>query len=169
MATKKRIPPDWREVRRFCALALKRNGWKQVEIAAALGVTTGAVCQWVKKVRDHGPRGLRAVTHHGPRPRVDEAQRVTLANLLDQGAEAHGFRGQVWTRARVAAVITQHFGVVYDENHVGRILTAMGFSRQVPQQRATQRQDDVIQSWVRERWPELKKSSARGPHNSLCR
>ena len=42
---------DWREYRRFRAWELKQQGWSQTRIAAALGVTGGAVSQWFKKVR----------------------------------------------------------------------------------------------------------------------
>ena len=41
---------DWREARRFRAWALKEQGWSQVRIAEALGVTEGAVSQWFKAV-----------------------------------------------------------------------------------------------------------------------
>jgi transcriptional regulator len=36
---------DWREGRRLRAFELKERGWKQTEIADALGVTEGAVSQ----------------------------------------------------------------------------------------------------------------------------
>ena len=38
-------PTDWREGRRFRAWELAPQGWKQKDIAAALGVTQGAVSQ----------------------------------------------------------------------------------------------------------------------------
>ena len=39
---------DWREGRRLRAWELKREGWKQQEIADALGVSKGAVSQWMR-------------------------------------------------------------------------------------------------------------------------
>lgn len=38
---------DWKEIRRKRALEMKQQGWKQCQIAAALGVTAAAVSQWV--------------------------------------------------------------------------------------------------------------------------
>jgi plasmid maintenance system antidote protein VapI len=38
---------DWREGRLLRALELKERGWKQTRIAEALGVSEGAVSQWI--------------------------------------------------------------------------------------------------------------------------
>ena len=69
-----------------------------------------------------------------------------------------GFRGDLWTRARVGAVIKRLFGVRYDESHVGRILKAIGWSRQRPIERAGQRDEQAIAIWREETWEALKKS-----------
>src|SRR3954464_11392569 len=50
---------DWREGRRLRALELKERDWKQTEIADALGITEGAVSQWMKRAREEGVEGLR--------------------------------------------------------------------------------------------------------------
>jgi transposase len=51
---------DWREERRKQAWNLKQLGWKQHEIAQALGVSEGAVSQWMKRVREAGEEALKA-------------------------------------------------------------------------------------------------------------
>lgn len=43
---------EWREGRRLRAFELKQQGWNQREIANALGVTEGAVSQWMKRARE---------------------------------------------------------------------------------------------------------------------
>jgi hypothetical protein len=43
---------DWREARRFRAWELHEKGWSQTFISEALGVTDGAVSQWLKTVRE---------------------------------------------------------------------------------------------------------------------
>src|SRR5216684_9248485 len=60
---------DWREGRRRRAWELKQAGWKQQDIAAALGVTSGAVSQWLARARAQGvEEGLRRHPAPGPRP-----------------------------------------------------------------------------------------------------
>lgn len=148
---------NWREGRRLRALELKRKGWKQQDIAEALGVTKGAVSQWMKRVKEEGVEGLRRKPPPGAPARLSEEQRESLPELLDRGAEAYGFRGEVWTCARVAEVIRKEFGVSYHPAHISRLLRASGLSLQKPARRANQRDEEAIERWKEERWPALKK------------
>jgi len=91
-----------------------------------------------------------------------------LAALLDQGAEAHGFRGAVWTTQRVATLIKKHFGISYHPAHTSRILKRLNYSVQQPEEKATQRDETAISTWKEEHWPALKKSS-RGRENNCVR
>lgn len=148
---------DWREGRRLRAWELSQQGWKQKDIAAALGVTEGAVSQWLKRARDGGVEALHRRQSPGAPPRLKDEQRAQLLQLLPAGAEAFGFRGALWTRERIAEVIRRAFGVSYHPTHVGRILRACGWSVQKPLRRARQRDEEAIRRWKEERWPQVKK------------
>ncbi len=148
---------NWREGRRLRAWELHQKSWKQQEIADALGVTQGAVSQWLKRAQDGGVEGLRHRPPPGAAPRLSSEQRDQLLELLARGAESFGFQGDVWTQPRVATLIRDRFGVSYDPSQVGRILKASGWSSQKPVHRATQRNEEVIQRWKEERWPQVKK------------
>ena len=154
---KNRQPENWREARRLRAWELSQKGWKQKAIAEALGVTEGAVSQWLKKAGQAGVEALRQRKGGGPKPRLTDKQIEQLPQLLSPGAEAYGFRGNVWTRARVAAVIKQQFAVQFSLSHVGRLLQQIGWSRQKPIERARQRDEQAIERWRVEKWQELQK------------
>jgi transposase len=127
-------------------------------IAEALGVSKGAVSQWMKRARQGGgAQALRRQPAPGASPRLSEEQRTKLPELLERGAEAHGFRGEAWTCERVAIVIRREFGVSYHPAHVSRLLKAFRHSLQKPQRRANQRDEEAIERWKDERWPSLKK------------
>jgi transposase len=148
---------DWREARRLQAWELKQKGWKQKDIAEALGVSKGAVSQWFKKADREGVEALRKRKGGGRKPRLSAAQINPLPVLLNQGAEHFGFRGEVWTRARVAAVIKKVFGVTYSRTHVGWLLEKIGWSWQKPLARASQRDEAALERWRSETWFELQK------------
>jgi transposase len=83
---------DWREGRRLPAFDLKERGWKQKQIADALGVSEGALSQWMKRAREEGVEGLRHKPPPGAAPRLSEEQRAKVPEFLEHGAEAYGFR-----------------------------------------------------------------------------
>jgi transposase len=150
-------PTEWREGRRLRAWQLKEQGWRQKDIAQALGVSEGAVSQWMKRGREGGEASLKRVPPPGATARLAKEQHQQLVQLLEQGAEAHGFVGQVWTQNRVRHIIKRHFGVSYHRDHIGRLLRQIGWSVQKPQQRASQRDEGAIAEWREQKWPQIKK------------
>ncbi len=92
---------NWREGRRFRAWELVKMGWRQKDVAAALGVSKGSVSQWVKRAKEGGWGSLRHRKGTGARPRLTPEQRAQIPHLLAQGAESFGVRGDIWTRPPV--------------------------------------------------------------------
>ncbi len=150
-------PTNWKEARRFHAWQLKQQGWSQRQIAAALGVSEGAVSQWMARARKGGLEALRHCPPPGAPRRLTDEQLARLPALLQPGAEAYGFRGEVWTRARVAAIIRLECGISYHPVHVGRLLKAIRWSPQKPARRARQRDEAAIAHWREQTWPAIKK------------
>lgn len=159
---------DWREARRYRAWELKQQGWKQKEIAQALGVSESAVSQWLKCGREQGVVALKSHPGPGPEPKLATEQREQLYVLLAEGALAQGYHEAVWTSRRVADVIQRAFGVRYHRAHCSRMLRQLGQSVQKPVARASQRDETAIAQWSEERWPALKKKPTRkaGPSSS---
>ena len=58
---------SWKAERRNRAWALYQAGWVQKDIAEALGVTKGAVSQWIKRGREGGEAALQDRPKAGPR------------------------------------------------------------------------------------------------------
>jgi transposase len=152
-----RSPHDWKEARRYQAWHLKQQGWAQRQIATALGVSEGAVSQWMRRARQGGPEALRRHPAPGAPRRLTADQLAQLPALLERGPEAYGFRGQLWTRSRIAAVIQLTFGISYHPRHVGRLCQAIRWSPQKPARRARQRDEAAIIRWREDTWPALKR------------
>lgn len=155
-------PEDWREGRRRRAFELWQLGRSENEIAQALGVTQGAVSQWLSRGSPDGAPAWVTKPRPGRPPKLTEPQRLMIPDMLSHGAEAWGFRGEVWTAARVAHVLRWQFGVSYHKAHVTRLLKQLQWSPQLPIQRAIQRDEAAIEQFRRERWPELKKTQRSG-------
>jgi transposase len=117
------------------------------------------------RAREEGPEALRPRPRPGAPCRLPAAQLARLPALLHRGAEAYGFRGQVWTCGRVAAVIHLECGISSHAVHVGRLLKAMRWSPQKPTRRARQRDEAAIARWREDTWPAIN----RGPRPSSTR
>jgi transposase len=158
---RERRPTNWQEGRRLRALELHEQGWLSARIAEALGVTRGAVSQWLKRARDGGREALYHRKPPGGTARLTEAQRAQLPDLLAKGAEQYGFVGDVWTAPRVATVIRRTFGVRYHPASVSRLLRRIRWTPQKPIRRATQRKEEAVQQFREERMPSLQAKPRR--------
>lgn len=152
---------DWREWIRIRAWDLVQSGWRQRDIALALGVTEGAVSRWISKAHNEGPVALLSRAHCGHPAKLEPEQLRLIPDLLGHGAESYGFRGDVWTCARVAKVIEEEFGVSYHKGHVSRLLKELHWTPQMPVARAIQRDEQEIERWRTEVWPRLKIEARR--------
>jgi transposase len=152
---------DWREWRRMRAWELSQQGWASCDIAEALGVSRPAVSQWLSAAAEGGPDALRSRLRPGPAGKLLPGQRELIADFLWHGAEAYGFRGDVWTCDRIRKVIKEEFAVDYHKHHVARILQEIGWTPQVPIARAIQRNEKEIQRWRDEVWPELERRARK--------
>src|SRR5215207_6822955 len=152
---------DWKEWRRMRALNLRHEGWSQRAIAEALDVSAPAVSQWLAAAERDGPDALRSHPAPGRACRLTAEQKHLIPEFLWHGPEAYGFRGQVWTCARVARVIEEEFGVGYHKDHVGRLLRELRWTPQMPIRRAIQRDEDAIRRWRADVWPDLLRRARR--------
>jgi transposase len=161
-------PQHWKAARRLQAWQLKQRGWSQRRIAEALGVSEGAVSQWMARARQGGPKALRHRPSPGAPRRLTADQLAPLPALLERGPEAYGFRGQLWTRGRIAAVIQLACGVAYHPRQVGRRCEAIRWSPQKPARRARQRDEAASVHWRQETWPALNRgrNPKRNPSSS---
>jgi transposase len=149
------------------ALELHHQGWSQRLIATALGATESAVSRWLSAARSGGTEALVSRTdQRGVAPRLTPEQLRLIPDFLWHGAEAYGFRGDVWTCGRVAGVIREEFDVSYSNSQVSRLLKRLGWTPQVPITRAIQRDEEAIAKWRDGSWPTLKRQ-ARREHREL--
>ena len=95
-----------------------------------------------------------------------------LEVLLLKGPLAQGYRTNLWTTARIAALIGSEFGVSYHPDHIGRLMHDLGWTPQKPERRALhptdedlsvgtpalERNEEEIERWKQKEWPRIKKT-----------
>src|SRR5712692_11975244 len=149
--------PDELERRRRRGIELLQEGASVTEVARRLGCSHSSVILWREAVRRRGPTALAAKPAPGRPPKLTAGQRRQISRLLLRGAAAWGFETDLWTTRRIATVIQRAFGVRLHRAHVGRMLTALGWSCQKPERRAVERDEAAIARWKRYRCVAVKK------------
>lgn len=144
--------------RRVKGVRLLQKGERPAEVARQTGVSRQSVMRWQRALASKGFAQVAQVGPRGRPRRLSEEQLEELAQCLKQGALAAGYATEIWTVPRIAALITERFGVHLARSSVWSVLREqMGWSVQRPARQARQRDEKAIAAWKKKRWPELKK------------
>jgi transposase len=154
------------EQRRLRAARLFEQGRTQAEVARQLAVSSMTVSRWWRAWVNEGREALRGAGRAGRKPRLSADELVQVDQALQEGPAAHGYATDLWTLPRIRDVIERVTGVRYHEGHVWRVMRQLGWSLQKPTTRARERDEEAIRRWVRERWPQLKKTPGAGVRRS---
>ncbi|MEU4969417.1 winged helix-turn-helix domain-containing protein [Streptomyces smyrnaeus] len=155
-----------RERIRLQAVERFEDGQKNMEIAAALRVSERSVERWRRAWRERGEPGVLSRGSPG-RPRLGPAQMERLERELERGPLAHGWVDQRWTLARIKTLIGRLFHVSYTVEGTWLLLKRHGWSWQQPARRAIERDEDAVELWKKEVWPQVKQPRRRpGPGSS---
>jgi transposase len=153
------------EERRLEAARMFAHGATQAEVARTFGVSPQAASVWYRRWHQGGEQALRGTGRAGRKPRLSPAELDAVDQALRKGPQAFGFDTDLWTLARIAAVIQRLTGVRFHPGHVWRLLGGLGWSLQRPARRATERDEAEIARWRATEWPRVKGgrwSAARG-------
>jgi transposase len=148
------------ERRRRRAVLLLEEGHSLSAVARMVGAAPSAVHAWRERARHGGASALKAKPVPGRPLKLTKQQRARLPKLLVRGACAYGYRTDLWTLPRIAALIRKEFHVAYHPCHVSRVLAECGWSCQKPERRALERDEAAIAHWKRYKWAAIKKKPA---------
>lgn len=148
------------EVRRRIAARMLLQGRGIREVARLVGASSSSVKRWKDVLAVGGLDGMQSKPSRGREPFLSESDRQELLKILEQGPIAAGYDSEQWTCPRICQVIEFHFGVQYHVDHVWRLLHALGWTCQKPEQRARERNATAIDSWRYIDWPRIKKGAA---------
>ena len=146
------------EARRSRAVELvKKEGLTQAEAARRMKVDARTVRKWMAWDRGRGGRQLKARPTPGRPAQLQPKDLKRLEALLLKGAQAAGYATELWNGPRVLELIRHEFGVKYGISHIPRLLRKMGWSPQMPERRAVEKDDAKIRGWKRRTWSRIKK------------
>ena len=90
------------------------------------GVSRTTASRWHNALLHKGVDSLKKRRATGRPSRLTADQLTGIARIFAEGPRAHGLEGLRWTTGLLAVAIENHFGVHYDEDHVGRLMHKLG-------------------------------------------
>ena len=122
-----RASRDAGQSRRLLALAEIDAGGSRTDAARIGVVGLQTVRDWVVTFNAAGPAGLIDRKAPGQRPKLTEAQRQALAQIVESGPAPDKHGVVRWRLKDLTAWIYASFGVSLDESTVGRTVKQLGF------------------------------------------
>ena len=120
------------EVRRRAVRAVYR-GMSVIEVAEAYGVDRRTLHRWLAGYESGGEAGLGRRQGSGRPRKLPELGEEDFRRLILQPPGGYGFETDLWTVARVHAVLEQRLGVAVSRDTVWRRLREAGLTYQKPE------------------------------------
>lgn len=129
-----------------------------LEIAKKFGVTKQAVFLWKKKWGEEGTKGLNRGVY-GRISKMTKEQETKIKRDILKGAKFCGYDTDFWTLKRITDYVKKITKIKYSDRSIWHTMERFGFSCQVPERRATERNEKAIKTWVEITWPAIKKGA----------
>jgi transposase len=161
------------------AMLLVKKGWREHDIAEAVGVHPRTVQQWKQHQREHGTAALLCDERgrkHGDKRLMSAKQEKEVRRLItDKLPEQLKLPFALWTRKAVAQLLDKRFGLKLPVRTMGLYLKRWGLLRcahpcgaacgwlsrsarltpQKPLKKAYEQRPKEVQAWLEQKYPQI--------------
>lgn len=142
------------------AIERVREGEPPAEVIASYGFNRTTIYKWLQAAAQGGDQALASTPASGRPPSLTPEQEQQVFSWVNgQDPRQYGLDFGLWTRAVVAELIEQKFGMKLGLTAIGKLLAKLGLTPQKPLQRAYQRDPEAIETWRRERYPAIARQA----------
>jgi transposase len=146
------------EALRIRAVESVQEGESPEVVARTLRIASRTIYRWLAQYRRGGWGGLKAKPLAGRPPKLDDKKLKWIYNAVAQRNPLQfRFQFALWTREMVATLIKEKYGIRLAANSVGRLLAQLGITPQKPLHRAIERDEALVQKWLKAEYPKIKR------------
>ena len=142
---------------RIRAVQQVQAGQSPEAVIKALGMARACIYNWLALYRAGGWDALRERKAPGRQPRLTGRQLKWLYNTVTLKSPLQlKFPVALWTRAMIAKLVRDRFGVKLSVASVGRLLAQLGLSCQRPMYVAYEQNPSLVEKWLAEEYPRIR-------------
>jgi len=146
------------EAMRERAVRRVQEGESPELVAKVFGIGRTAMYRWLSHYRQGGWSALKAKPLFGRPPKLDDKKLKWIYDTVTQKNPMQlKFEFALWTREMVAILIRDKFKIKLGVASVGRLLAQLGITCQKPLHRAQERDEALVQQWLKRAYPKIKK------------
>ncbi len=150
------------EALRIRAVSSVQAGETPVTVARTLRIELRSMYRWLAQYRQGGWDALKAKPLAGRPPKLSGKQMKWVYDTVTQKNPMQlKFEFALWTREMVAALIKDKFKIKLSVASVGRLLAQLGITAQKPLHRAIERDEALVQKWLKTEYPKIKKMAQK--------
>jgi len=158
----RRLSHETLEALRERAVRQVQEGESPEAVARVLGLHRSTVFGWLAHYRRGGWGALKAKPLFGRPPKLDgPALRWIFDTVTQKNPLQMKFAFALWTREMVAKLIKDKFKITLSLVSVGRLLAQLGITCQKPLHRALERDEALVQQWLKKEYPRIKALAQR--------
>src|ERR1700675_1247257 len=150
------------EALRDRAVRKVQEGESPEVVARVLGLNRSTVYGWLAQYRRGGWGALKAKPLFGRPPKLDGRSLSWIFDAVTQKNPLQmKFAFALWTREMVAKLIKDKFKIALSLVSVGRLLAQLGITCQKPLHRALERDEALVQQWLKQEYPRIRALAQR--------